>query len=206
MTSKIKRQKVKAYVPLPLLLAFTFLTSCSDKKVVEEKQQDQQTHNEHNHSGEHSHGDGHSHSHGHDFGGTPHAGIVKAVKSGETQIGFAELKLHDDKGDLELWITKDEAGTQPFDLTLDSTITVTFPKMNNKTVTLRVRNSDKNEDEDGKGNIRDGKTNYFIFPGDTGADASFLMGKDFASDVILTFKVEGSEHTTGSFELIPHTH
>ena len=126
--------------------------------------------------------------------------------AGDAKAGFAELKLHDDKGDLELWLTEDEAGTKPLDIPLDAVITVTFPKMDQKVVQLKIRNGEKNEDEDGKGNIREGKTNYFIFPGDTGADASWLMGKEFAAEVVITFSTGGANYSTAAFELKPHTH
>ena len=121
-------------------------------------------------------------------------------------VGYVELKLHDDKGDLELWIATDEAIETPFDLPLSAEIEVVMHDHGNKAVALKVRNTDRNEDEDGTPNNRDGKTNYFIFPGDTGADASWLMGLDFASDVTVTFSKDGTTYTAGKFHLIPHTH
>ncbi len=138
---------------------------------------------------------------------TPHVGImVPFVATDKSKGGFAELKLHDDKGDLELWLTKDQAGAQPFDLPLDSVIKVSFLDLKNEPAQLQVRNSTQNEDEDGQGNIRKSKTNYFIFPGDTGVDASFLMGKDFVAKVNISFVVNGVTYTTAPFQLYPHTH
>ena len=133
-------------------------------------------------------------------------GIVAPFRSGESQVGFVELKLHDDKGDLELWLTNDEAGTKPYDLSLNTAITVSFLNMEQKNVELRVRNSEENEDEQGKSTVRGNKTNYFIFPGETGSDASFLVGKGFVAEVAITFTVEGVTYTTNPFELKPHTH
>ena len=75
---------------------------------------------------------------GHDH--TPHMGLVVPFRSGQATTGFIELKLHDDKGDLELWLTKDKAGTTPFDLPLDSAVSVTFPQLAGKIVTLQIRN------------------------------------------------------------------
>ena len=146
-----------------------------------------------------------SHHHHHGHGHSPHHGIVQAFESGGKQAGFAELKLHDDKGDLELWLTKDQAGKLPYDLPLNSVVTVDFPKLG-KAVKLQVRNTRKNEDEDGKGNIRAGKTNYFIFPGDTGVDPAFLVGKDFSSKVVVSFSNDGEPCATKTFKLQPHTH
>lgn len=151
--------------------------------------------------GDHDHGYNHDHSHVH----TRHHGISVPLFSGQQRVAFAELKLHDDKGDLELWLTMDEIGGKPFDLLLDSDITVSFPKLA-KEVTLKVRNRENNEDEGGKGNIRDGKTNYFIFPGETVANAVFLTGKDFSSEAVISFVADGVKYSAEPFMLRPHTH
>ena len=180
---------MKKLVRLPFLSLLFLVMSCTDKKADKKEEEKPKGHTSHDH---------HHH--------TPHLGEMAEFYNGDKAAGTAELKLHDDKGDLELWLTKDKAGKVPFDLPLDTVITVTFPKLDNKTVELRVRNKDKNEDEDGKGNIRESATNYFIFPGDTGADASFLVGKEFKSEVILNFKVGDSTHSTKSFVLKPHVH
>ena len=148
------------------------------------------------------------HGHGH----APHMGVMipfaegQMMTPGQAHVGFAEIKLHDDKGDLELWLSKDGAGEQAMDLPLNTAVTVIFPSMNYKIVNLKIRNADKNEDEDGNGNIRNGNTNYFIFPGDSGDDASFLVGKDFAAEAIISFSVNGKVFSTKSFKLSPHTH
>jgi hypothetical protein len=168
------------------------------------------------HSGAaHNHGHGHGHKHSntkehshpgkHAHHKTAHHGVSAPFRSDKALAGFVELKLHDDKGDLELWLTKDEEGTRPYDLPIGTVVKVTFPQLG-KTVELKVRNMEKNEDEDGNPNIRKGKTNYFIFPGDTGADASFLLGKKFKSDAVVSFSIERGDYTTKSFELHPHSH
>ena len=147
----------------------------------------------------HSHGDGETHSH------TPHGGIISSVTNSKEFAGYIEIKLHDDKGDLELWMTDLETNA-PFDIPLDSDITVTFTDMDNKSVVLNVRNTVNNEDEDGNGNIRHGKTNYFIFPGDSGESADFLVGHDFSSTAVVSFTVGEDSFKTASFVLVPHTH
>ena len=145
--------------------------------------------------------------HGHEHQDTPHDGVLAALKDASgKQVGHIELKLHDDKGDLELWIAKDDGITQPLDLSLDVKPTVTFVDHDGRKVELAVRNTDKNEDEDGNPNIRGGKTNYFIFPGDTGADASWLKGKEFRSIVSVSIPAEGGALTSAEFVLKPHTH
>jgi hypothetical protein len=149
------------------------------------------------HSNEHGNGEHDNAEHG------PHDGTVAAL---EGEAGFVELKLHDDKGDLELWLAADEKIETPMDLPLDSKLEVKFLDHEGRVVTLRVRNKKRNEDEDGKANVRGDGTNYFIFPGDSGADASWLKGEDFESRVEVGFTFEGMSVTTKSFLLRPHTH
>lgn len=152
----------------------------------------------HDHDGHEGHEDGdHDHAeHG------MHDGVVAALEGGH---GYVELKLHDDLGDLELWLTTDEDGKTPLDLPLDATIKVSFAGKG-KIVELKVRDTEKNADEDGKANLRDGKTNYFIFPGRSGADASWLKGADFDDEVVVAIKAGSASYTTAKFELRPHTH
>lgn len=158
------------------------------------------------HPHDHPHGDDHDHIGAHD-------GMLATLRDpGGKPVGQIELKLHDDKGDLELWLF-DRDGQSPFDLPADNPVTVTFEKVagdaarNNTTVTLAVRNTDKNEDEDGVANMRgDGGTNYFIFPGETGIDASWLQGKAFRADVLVSFELGGRLYRTDAFKLVPHTH
>jgi hypothetical protein len=145
--------------------------------------------------------------HGHEHAAAPHDGVVaKLMDEGGKEDGYIELKLHDDKGDLELWIAKDKYIESPMDLSLDSMVNVKFIDHDDKVVGLKVRNITKNEDEDGKGNIRAGKTNYFIYPSQDGQDSKWLMGKDFSSIVVVSFSVDGKKYTSEEFALVPHTH
>ena len=139
---------------------------------------------------------------------TPHDGILMPVRTAEggPEVGWLELKLHDDKGDLELWLTQDKAGTKPMDIATNAAISVTFVDHAKRQVSLAPRNTEKNEDEDGNPNMRDGKTSYFIFPGKTGADAAWLMGKDFQSVVVVTVEVDGRKLRSDELVLKPHTH
>lgn len=144
---------------------------------------------------------GHGHAH------TPHDGMIAPLQDqAGAAVGFAELKLHDDKGDLELWLAKDQAISLPLDLPVDSEVEVSFSDVGGKTAVLRARNKVQNEDEDGTPNLRDGKTNYFIFPGDSGQDPTWLMGAEFKSAVQLTFTADGKTYTSEEFVLVPHTH
>jgi hypothetical protein len=143
--------------------------------------------------------DGHGHAHVE----TPHHGLMAVLENG---AGHLELKLHDDKGDLELWLTKDAEGQQALDLPLDTVIRVTLIDKDNRTVELRVRNKERNEDEDDNTSIRNGKTNYFIYPGDTGADASWLQGKTFNSLAVVELEIDGKAVRSEEFSLAPHVH
>ena len=168
-----------------LFLAGILLSACGEKGTSDTKSDKNQSRHAH------SHGEGVGKNHGMlaDFSGGDHQGTL-------------ELKLHDDKGDLELWLM-DSSG-KPFDLPLDATITISFDA--GKSVKLRVRNKDQNEDEAENPNNRNGMTNYFIFPGETGADASWLVGKSFKDQVVVSFDKSGSQIKSGKFELTPHVH
>lgn len=143
--------------------------------------------------------------HGHEHVEGPHHGIPVAF-SGGGQQGWLELKLHDDKGDLELWLSSDDKHEKPFDLALDGEVEVEFVDVDGRKVTLRPRNTTENEDEDGKPNIRDGKTNYFIYPSREGEDAGWLQGKTFQSIVVVRFASGGTSFVSEEFVLKPHTH
>ena len=121
---------------------------------------------------------------------------------------FLELKLHDDLGDLELWLTAGADGA-PLDLPADALLSANFlgGAHDGRSVELRARNAEANEDEDGVPNMREGGvTNYFIFPGETGADATWLQGEAWRGLVTVTFQAGGSELSCGPIVLVPHSH
>jgi hypothetical protein len=137
---------------------------------------------------------------------TPHDGMVAPLEGGKgAAAGWLELKLHDDKGDLELWLAKDKAMTQPLDLPLSAQPAVKFVDHKGRVVQLAVRDKSENKDEDGKPNVRGAGTNYFIFPGASGADASWLMGKTFQSIVVVSVPTPTGE-ARAELLLRPHTH
>ena len=153
------------------------------------------------------HGSGeHSPHQDHDFEKPtgPHQGIIAEFFNSKGQsLGYLEIKLHDDKGDLELWLAKDQRGTQPFDLPLNSSIEVTFLDKS-RSVTMRVRNKAINEDENGITNVRDGETNYFVFPGEVRVDTRWLIGKEFKSSIIISFGDGSQTCASDVFTLTPH--
>lgn len=137
----------------------------------------------------------------------PHEGMLAKFKGADGKVaGYLELKLHDDKGDLELWLARDASMKEPFDLPADANPKVVFEEAKVESVTLAIRNAKQNEDEDGTPNMRGGITNYFIFPGDSGADSAWLTGADFRAWVKVFFSSPGGSFETDRFLLIPHTH
>ena len=132
----------------------------------------------------------------------PNSGFLFPVFGVEgKQTGTIEIKLHDDAGDLEVWLKRGGYEGEPWRLPLETTLTLDFPSEGKK-VTLAVRDLERNEDESGESTIFEGVTDYFVFPAETGIDASWLMGPDFAAKVELSF----AGATTGSFVLRPHVH
>lgn len=132
----------------------------------------------------------------------PNDGFLHPVfDSDGAQIGTAEIKLHDDAGDLEVWLTQGGRGGEPWRWPVDTTLTLSFPALEQE-VSLAVRDPESNEDESGTPTVVDGTTAYFVFPGETGADASWLMGPDFAAKAELRV----DQATTGPLVLRPHIH
>ncbi len=124
--------------------------------------------------------------HIHDSEG-PNGGCLHAVFGPDgTQTGTAEIKLHDDAGDVEIWLTRDGRGGESWDLPVATTLAMPFPALDRE-ITLAVRDHTENSDESGQATVRAGATNYFVFPGGTGADASWLNGTDFVAKAELLF-------------------
>jgi hypothetical protein len=133
----------------------------------------------------------------------PHGGFFHPLFEVDgKQAATVEIKLHDDAGDIEVWLVKGGRDGAPLDLPLDSVLILDFPALK-RGVELRVRDTATNADEDGKANIRGALTNYFIFPGEIAADAAWLTGADFAAQARLT--VPGGL-STEVFVLRPHVH
>lgn len=129
----------------------------------------------------------------------PSGGVLAEIRdaSGKS-VGWAEIKLHGDAGDLELWLAHDQRITSPLRMPV-STVAKLELLGPGRTIELRVRDVQANKDEQGRATVFDGQTHYLVFPGETGVDASWLMGEDFRSTARLT--IEG---LTAEFELKPH--
>ncbi|MEM6917323.1 MAG: hypothetical protein AAF491_12225, partial [Verrucomicrobiota bacterium] len=58
----------------------------------------------------------------------PNDGSLYPVFGGDgEQIGTAEIKLHDDAGDIEVWLTSGGHGGSPWDLPTDLVLSLAFP-------------------------------------------------------------------------------
>lgn len=133
----------------------------------------------------------------------PHGGFFHPVFAADgKQAATLEIKFHNDEGDIEVWLVKGGRDGTPLDLPLASVLKLTFPDMP-RTVELRVRDQKTNAGEDGVANIHEGLTNYFIFPGETGADSKWLMSESFAAKAQLLIP---GDLTTEVFVLKPHVH
>jgi hypothetical protein len=138
---------------------------------------------------------------------TPHHGVLATLADATgAVVAHAEVKLHDDKGDIEIWLYQDARGEQPYDVLLAATPELTLVDAGNRRVKLAVRDEEQNQDEDGRVNVRAGRTNYFVFPGATGADSAWLTGATFSSVASLVVESEGRKLQSVEFVLVPHAH
>jgi len=141
-------------------------------------------------------------------------GIMTIFKEGKL---YGELKLHGDAGDLEFWlyaakpdgnIATDLRGKpKPFDVPPNTVVRIAFPTHEGKTIELRVRNMEKNEDEAETPNMRPTGTNYFIFPGESEQDPAFLIGetvKSWRGHAVVSFEANGTSYACDPFVLVPH--
>jgi len=131
--------------------------------------------------------------------------VLKAADAPEWR-GFLEVKLHGDAGDMEMWLHARNEGSRPtpLDVPKETVLRLTSSSHAGKTVELRVRNMDKNEDEAGAANMRNDRTNYFIFPGESGQDPEWLKGEKWRGMVTVAFEAEGKSYGCEPFILVPH--
>lgn len=134
-----------------------------------------------------------------------HSGVPVQLTSDRAEIVFGELKLHDDKGDLELWLARDSSGEDPFRVPVSTTITLEVREPERR-ITLAPRDTTHNKDEAGTSRIVAGQTDYFVFPGESGADAAWLQGREFIAEVRLSSEISGTRFTSGWITLVPHHH
>lgn len=129
----------------------------------------------------------------------PSGGILTELRNASNQpVGWVEVKLHGDAGNLELWLATDQRLVLPLRVPVGAVAKLELLGPG-RTVELRVRDTLTNKDEQGRVTIFEGRTHHFIFPGETGADAAWLKGENFQSPARLS--IQDFEAT---FELKPH--
>ena len=146
-------------------------------------------------------------------------GILSVLKAPSVPDAcfFLELKLHGDAGDLELWLydafmpgslfSPKGGKPAPLDVPPSTVLNLSFPSHGGKTITMAVRDTDKNEDEEGVATMRPSGTTYFIFPGESGQDPAWLIGETVTSwrgTVTVAFEAEGKAYVADPFVLVPH--
>ena len=137
--------------------------------------------------------------------------VLKAENAPEWR-GYLELKLHGDAGDLELWLYggfsvsnwSTVSKPTPFDVPKETVMKLAFQSHAGKTLEMRIRNADNNEDEEGTPSMRSGRTNYFIFPGESGADQEWLKGEKWRGVATVAFEADGKSYACDPFVLVPH--
>jgi signal transduction histidine kinase len=144
-----------------------------------------------------------NHSHG------PHHGNLTRLSNSGKKLCYVEIKLrnnNNDKADIELWTSHDKDFTQPFGLPLDSVIRLDFLGEYSRSIELKVRDTVKNVDQYGHSNIHNSQASYFIFPGQTAVDTSWLAGFDFRAPIRAQITHDGKTYNSNTFVLIPHNH
>ena len=135
----------------------------------------------------------------------PHEGVVTTCSSTNAPSFFAEIKLHDDKGDIEIWLGKTADFKDSHSIPPTAKVALGFSE-HGRSVDLAVRDLRSNLDEDGTTRLKDGVTDYFIFPGETASDARWLQGGEFIDEVVLTVTHSGGSRVCEVVTLIPHSH
>ncbi|MFM1848928.1 MAG: hypothetical protein RL417_2402 [Pseudomonadota bacterium] len=135
----------------------------------------------------------------------PHGGVIARCKSEDEKPIYAEIKLHDDKGDIELWLAQSADFKTSLLLPVATRLSLTF-REHPKTIALAVRDEKSNKDEDGVSHLKDGGTDYFVFPGETGADAAWLQGGEFIDEAALSIEGAALGVSCPVITVVPHTH
>ena len=150
--------------------------------------------------------------HGHGHGDSEHGahgqreGILAPFHDGTgAEVGRMEWKLDTDAGLLEVWISSGGGDGMPFDLPVTERVTLTFHDLD-RSIDLVVLDPVENVDSDGYATVREGRTNYFVFPVGEGVDVAWLEDDAFASQVSATFMRDGTLYTGAVFKLVAYDH
>jgi hypothetical protein len=133
-----------------------------------------------------------------------HGGVLAPFTVG-TRRGFIELKFDPNTAELELWIANDHAIKRPIYLPADAEVMVSLEAPAHH-LRLVLRDRERNEDFNGTPNMRDGKTYYFTFPGDSDEESSWLMDDEIDTPATVTFVIDGEPVVVGPFRLVKEQH
>ena len=118
---------------------------------------------------------------------------------GGDDAGYLEMKLAGD-GAIEAWLTGPDHA--PLTIAATAFVAVKVPKFG-RAVKLAPRDLEANADGTGAARLRDGKTDYFVFPGATGADAAWLAGDGWTAAVEVRARDDGRVLEADAFVLEP---
>lgn len=135
----------------------------------------------------------------------PHGGVVAGCASPRQGGLFAEVKLHDDKGDIEVWFGEDGDFKKPYLIDPRAKVSLRFYERS-RSIDLAVRDLTSNNDETGVSRLKNGLSDYFIFPGESGSDATWLSGGEFIDEVTLTLQKSDETVHCETVTLVPHVH
>ncbi|MEM0969016.1 MAG: hypothetical protein AAGJ31_06690 [Verrucomicrobiota bacterium] len=128
----------------------------------------------------------------------PHGGRLHPVFGEDGgQLGRAEIKLHEEAGKIEVWLTSGGFGGPVWDLSPNAKLTLTFPDLGRQIVMTGRDTGGATPVGGGKGTGRAKGTNYFVFPGEVETEDSWLEGPGFVAKAVLV--LEGA--STGEFTL-----
>ena len=129
-----------------------------------------------------------------------HGGVLTAVVVADAPCGFLEACLDGATGALEMYLT--DLDHAPLRVAQNAFFAVKVPKFG-RAVKLGLREPTENRDGSGTVTMVDGRTNYFVFPGTTGSDASWLTGLDWRASVEVRARADGRVIEAKPFVLVP---
>ena len=133
----------------------------------------------------------------------PRGGTLVAIMDGEALSGHAEVRFHAEFGELEVWLGTDASMSSPLDVPVATVLMLRTATGDSAGTRLAVRDPERNEDEEGNVNVRDGATNYFVYPTDYSEEPSPPVGASGDTPVFIEFEAGGKTYRTSEFELVP---
>lgn len=131
----------------------------------------------------------------------PRGGILVAIRTGEVVSGYAEIRFHAEFGEMEAWLGTDASMSSPLDVPVATQLVMRSTAASGGETRLAVRDQERNEDEEGNVNVRDGATNYFVYPTDYSEEPARPVGASGDTPVFIEFEAGGKKYRTSEFRL-----